>query len=170
MAIDAPVAPYQVDRVASRRETVRWLVAGGLVAAATLVREVAPFTIPLFLIYLLWVRAGWRPLVAFIVAAALPLLAYSALIDHDFHVFGMTATPGWTLYGRVAGFAECTGIKLGPEAQKLCETPAQRASHPDTPDWYIWGPSPAAGSSTRLSSRRPRSRPPTKCSSRSRAR
>lgn len=126
-----------------RREVVRWLVAGGLVAAATLVREVAPFTIPLFLIYAVWTAAGWRPLVAFIVAAAVPLLAYSALLNHRFHVFGLTATPGWTLYGRVAGFADCTGIKLEPAAQKLCETPAQRASHPDAPDWYVWGPSPA---------------------------
>jgi hypothetical protein len=126
-----------------RSEVVRWLVAGGLVAAATLVREVAPFTIPVFLIYALWIRAGWRPLVVFIVAAALPLLAYSALMSHRFHVFGLTATPGWTLYGRVAGFADCTGVKLEPAAQKLCETPAQRASHPRAPDWYIWGPSPA---------------------------
>ena len=126
-----------------RRVVVRWLVAGGLLAAATLVREVAPFTLPLFLIYAVWTRAGWRPLVAFIVAAAVPLLAYSALMNHRYHVFGITATPGWTLYGRVAGFAGCTDIKLEPAEQRLCETPAQRASHPDSPDWYVWGPSPA---------------------------
>ena len=45
-------------------------------------------------------------------AASPALLVYSALIDHRFHVFGMTATPGWTLYGRVAGFADCSGVKL----------------------------------------------------------
>jgi hypothetical protein len=121
----------------------RAAAAGLLIALTTLVREVAPFTVPVVLVYLFWMRAGWRPVVAFVVAAALPLLAYSALIDHRFHVFGMTATPGWTLYGRVAGFADCTGVKLKPAAHKLCETSAQRASHPDTPDWYIWGPSPA---------------------------
>ncbi|MGH2927967.1 MAG: phospholipid carrier-dependent glycosyltransferase, partial [Solirubrobacteraceae bacterium] len=122
---------------------MRCAVAGLLIALTSLVREVAPFTIPVVLIYLLWVRAGWRPLVAFVLAAVLPLLAYSALIDHRFHVFGMTATPGWTLYGRVAGFADCNGIKLSPAAHQLCETSAQRASHPAAPDWYIWGPSPA---------------------------
>ena len=121
----------------------RAAVAGLLLALTTLVREVAPFTIPVALIYLVWVRAGWRPLVAFVVAAVLPLLIYSALIDQRFHVFGMTATPGWTLYGRVAGFADCNGVTLGPAARGLCETSAQRASHPDAPDWYIWGPSPA---------------------------
>lgn len=121
----------------------RAVVAGLLVAVATLIREVAPFTIPVALVYLLWTRAGRRPRVAFLLAAVLPLLVYSALIDHRFHVFGMTATPGWTLYGRVAGFADCTGVKLEARARGLCETSAQRASHPGTPDWYIWGPSPA---------------------------
>ena len=119
----------------------RGFVSGLLVALATLVREVAPFTIPVFLVYLVWVRAGWRPLAAFLVAAAIPLLCYSALIDHRFGVFGLTATPGWTLYGRVAGFADCSGVKLEPAARGLCETSAQRASHPSAPDWYIWGPS-----------------------------
>ncbi len=133
----------QLGPTGRARPVSRALVAGLLVAVASLIREVAPFTVPVFVVYLLWLRAGWRPLAALIVAAAVPLLAYSALIDHRFHVFGMTATPGWTLYGRVAGFADCDGITLGPQARKLCETPAQRAGHPDAPDWYIWGPSPA---------------------------
>ncbi|MDE3132149.1 MAG: phospholipid carrier-dependent glycosyltransferase [Acidobacteriota bacterium] len=121
----------------------RAVAAGLLVALASLTREVASFTIPVALVYIAWTRAGWRPLVAFLVAAVLPLLVYSALLDSRFHVFGMTATPGWTLYGRVAGFADCTGVKLERPARGLCETAAQRASHPRAPDWYIWGPSPA---------------------------
>jgi hypothetical protein len=121
----------------------RAAISGLLIALTSLVREVAPFTIPVVLIYLAWMRAGWRPLLAFVVSAALPLLVYSALIDHRFHVFGMTATPGWTLYGRVAGFADCSGVTLSHAEQRLCETSAQRASHPSAPDWYIWGPSPA---------------------------
>ena len=140
LVISWPLLDPDGSRAPSPR---RALVAGLLLAAAALIREVAPFTIPIFLIYLLWLRAGWRPLAAFIVAAAVPLLAYSALIDYRFHVFSMTAAPGWTLYGRVAGFADCGGVKLEPRARKLCETAAQRASHPDAPDWYIWGPSPA---------------------------
>ncbi len=133
----------QLGTARAARPVLRATAAGLLVAVATLIREVAPFTIPVVAIYLLWLRAGWRPLAAFIVAAIVPMLAYSAAIDHRFHVFGMTATPGWTLYGRVAGFADCSGVKLAPEAHRLCETAAQRASHPRAPDWYIWGPSPA---------------------------
>jgi hypothetical protein len=138
------VAWPQLGPVQRRRPMVRRAaLAGFLLALTSLVREVAPFTLPVVFVYLIWMRAGWRPLLAFVVAAALPLLVYSALIDHRFHVFGMTATPGWTLYGRVAGFADCNGVKLEPAAHRLCETSAQRASHPTAPDWYIWGPSPA---------------------------
>ncbi|MDE3134450.1 MAG: phospholipid carrier-dependent glycosyltransferase [Acidobacteriota bacterium] len=121
----------------------RAVVSGLLVAVASLIREVAPFTIPVVLVYFVWTGSGWRSLVAFLVAAVLPLLVYSGLIEHRFHVFGMTATPGWTLYGRVAGFADCTDVKLEARAHRLCETSAQRARHPDAPDWYIWAPSPA---------------------------
>lgn len=126
-----------------RRMFARCLTAGLLLAAGALVREATPFTIPVFLVYMAWVRVGWRPLVAFIVAAALPLVAYGALVDHRYHVFGLTATSGWTLYGRVAGFADCSGVRLGVPERRLCETAAERRSHPDAPDWYIWGPSPA---------------------------
>jgi hypothetical protein len=133
------LGPVQRDSPMVRRAAITGL----LIAFTSLVREVAPFTIPVVLIYLVWMRAGWRPLLAFAVAAALPLLVYSALIDHRFHVFGMTATPGWTLYGRVAGFADCSGVTLSHAEHRLCETSAQRASHPSAPDWYIWGPSPA---------------------------
>ncbi len=121
----------------------RATVCGLLIAGTSLVREVAPFTLPVIVVYLLWTRAGWRSLVALLVAAVLPLLAYSALIDSRFHVFSLTTMSGWTLYGRVGGFADCRGVPLGRPERRLCETAAQRASHPSAPDWYIWGPSPA---------------------------
>ncbi|MGH2842616.1 MAG: phospholipid carrier-dependent glycosyltransferase, partial [Solirubrobacteraceae bacterium] len=57
----------------------RCALAGLLVALASLLREAGPFVVPVLLVYLLWSRAGWRALVAFILAAALPLLAYSAV-------------------------------------------------------------------------------------------
>ena len=122
---------------------IRALICGLLLAFASLEREAAPFTVPVFLIYLTWIRAGSRALVAFILAVAVPLLAYSAAVDAKYGVFGLTATPGWTLYGRVGAFADCNGVKLEPAARPLCESGTQRASHPSAPDWYIWGPSPA---------------------------
>jgi len=127
----------------SGRMWVRALICGLLLAFASLEREAAPFTVPVFLIYLAWIRAGARAFLGFILALAIPLLAYSAAVDAKFHVFGLTATTGWTLYGRVAGFADCDGVKLEAAARPLCESKAQRTSHPSAPDWYVWGPSPA---------------------------
>jgi hypothetical protein len=141
-----PGAPPAPESGAVRSGAPLWrraLTCGLLLAFASLEREAAPFTVPVFLIYLAWVRAGSRAFLAFILALAIPLLAYSAVVDAKFHVFGLTATPGWTLYGRVAGFADCDGLKLEAAARPLCETSSQRASHPSAPDWYIWGPSPA---------------------------
>ncbi|MGC9220320.1 MAG: phospholipid carrier-dependent glycosyltransferase [Solirubrobacteraceae bacterium] len=128
----------------SARE-LRWrsLLAGLTLAFTALVREALPFVLPVFVVYLTWIRIGWRPLVAFLLAALLPLLAYSALIDARYHVFGLTTASGWVLYGRAASFASCTGIQLPAVERPLCETAAQRSSHPSAPDWYIWGPSPA---------------------------
>jgi hypothetical protein len=128
---------------ASGRIWIRSLICGLLIAFASLEREAAPFTVPVFLIYLAWIRAGSMAFVAFVLALVIPLLAYSAGVNAKFHVFGLTATPGWTLYGRVAGFADCDGLKLKAAARPLCESAAQRASHPTAPDWYVWGPSPA---------------------------
>ena len=129
--------------LACRAWTRRSLLAGLVLAFAALVREAMPFTFPVFLLYLIWTRTGWRAILAFTLGAALPLLAYSALVDARYRVFGLTATSGWVLYGRVAGFADCSGVQLSRLEQRLCETSAQRASHPSAPDWYIWEPSPA---------------------------
>jgi dolichyl-phosphate-mannose--protein O-mannosyl transferase len=84
------------DRQASMRSL---LVAGLLLAAAVIQREAALFVAPVCIIYLLWVRSRLRPLVAFAVAGALPLLTYAALYDAKLGVFGLTESAGWTLYG-----------------------------------------------------------------------
>jgi hypothetical protein len=113
-------------------------LAGLLLAAATLERQSGLFVIPVFALYLLWRRVGWRPLTAFVLALAILLCAYAARFDQRYGTFSLSHTSGWTLYGRVAGFANCAGTGIAPDARFLCETPTQRASHPDAPDWYIF--------------------------------
>jgi hypothetical protein len=131
---------------ARRQPRVRSVaVAGLLLAAAAIQREAALFAAPVFVLYLLWCRLHLRALASFLLALALPVLAYAALYDIKMGVFGLSETSGWTLYGRVAGFADCTGAGIPRAQQALCETRRQRASHPDSPDYYIWdGTSPAA--------------------------
>jgi Dolichyl-phosphate-mannose-protein mannosyltransferase len=129
----------------SRAGVVRLSLAGLLLAAAVVQREAALFAVPVFLAFLLWTRTGLRALLAFVIACAVPVLGYSALYQARLGVFGLTESGGWTLYGRVAGFADCRGLSLPASEARLCETAAARAGHPDAPTWYIWdGSSPAA--------------------------
>lgn len=119
-------------------------LAGLLLAAAAIQREVGLFAIPVVIVYLLWTRASARVLLALLIAIALPLATYATLIDAKTGVFGLTATSGWTLYSRVAGFADCAGTTVPPAARALCETPQQRAGHPTDPSWYMWAASSPA--------------------------
>ena len=121
-----------------KHKTTRAALVGLLLAAATLQRTVALFTIPLFLAYLLWTRTAPKPAAAFALALAAPLLIYAAEIDSSFGTFGLTQTSGWIAYGRVAGFADCSGAGIAPAARPLCETASQRRSHPTAPTWYIF--------------------------------
>ena len=113
-------------------------IAGLLLAAAILQRTAGLFAIPFFAVYLLWIRVGAKAFVAFVLALALPVLAYAAAEKSRFGTFGLSQTDGWVLYGRVAGFADCAGARIPADALPLCETAAQRASHPDAGDWYIF--------------------------------
>lgn len=122
----------------------RALIAGLLLAASVIEREAALFAVPAFLIYLVWRRAGLRASLAFVLALAVPVLAYAALYQSRVGVFGLSESDGWTLYGRVAAFAECPGAGIPRAERPLCETARQRASHPGAGTWYIWdGSSPA---------------------------
>lgn len=123
----------------------RMVVAGVLLGAAAIQREAALFAAPVFLVYLFSARVGLQALAAFAVALVVPVLAYASIYDARVGVFGLSETSGWTLYGRVAGFADCAGAAIPAGERALCETTAQRRSHPDSPTWYIWvGSSPAA--------------------------
>ena len=90
-----------------------------------------------------------------------PLGGYAAAMDAKTGVFGLTATSGWTLHSRVAGFADCSGVGVAPSARPLCETAGERASNPSAPDWYMWGASSPAiilfhrGQQTKASVREP---------------
>ena len=102
--------------------------AGLCLAAATLMRPVALFAIPVWLIWLAWVRPGARPALAGIAALAAPLLVYGVVHASSVGNFGLTQAEGWFLYGRVGAIADCDGIDVDRAARKLCDRPA-RAAH-----------------------------------------
>jgi hypothetical protein len=136
--------PWRPDP-STRRRAWQIGLAGLLLAASILQREAAFFALPLFVIYLAWSRVGARAGLAFVLAVAVPVLAYAAIYQAKLGVFGLSESDGWMLYGRVAAFASCPGAGIPAFERRLCETPAQRASHPPAPTWYIWdGDSPAS--------------------------
>jgi hypothetical protein len=99
--------------------------AGLCIAAAALMRPVALFAIPAWLLWLAWIKPGVRPAVAAVACLAVPLLIYSAAHQHTTGSFGLTQANGWFLYGRVGPIANCDGIDVERAARKLCDRPAE---------------------------------------------
>jgi hypothetical protein len=103
-------------------------VAGLCFATAALMRPVALFAVPAWLVWMAWARVGRRAALAGIVALAVPLLVYSTVHASVTGNFGLTQAEGWFLYGRVGPIASCEGINVEPAARGLCRRPA-RAAH-----------------------------------------
>ena len=103
-------------------------VAGLCLAAAALMKPVALFAVPAWLIWMAWARVGRRAAAAGVVALVVPLLLYSGVHASVTGTFGLTQSDGWFLYGRVGSIATCNGIKVERAARGLCNRPA-RAAH-----------------------------------------
>ncbi|WP_445548645.1 hypothetical protein [Frankia sp. CiP1_Cm_nod2] len=78
---------------------------------------------------------GLARLIAFALAAAVPIVGYSAWSMANGAAFSVSAHSGFFLYGRVAPFADCD-VLSGPELRTLCD-PRPVARRPQ-PDMYLW--------------------------------
>lgn len=110
--------------------------AGLCIAAAALMRPVALFAIPAWLVWLVWVRPGARPVIAWATCLVVPLLVYSIAHQSVTGNFGLTQANGWFLYGRVGTIATCDGIDVERAARKLCDRPPQ-AAH-ENQSWFMF--------------------------------
>jgi len=127
-----------------------WAVAGGgaLLGLAATVRPSALFAVPVWLLYLLWRRLGWRALAAGLAGVLVPVLAYSALHGAQRGFFGLSEADGWILYGRTAEFADCRGAQPPPETRELClgrkgtrlPTPVDYVFTSRSPAWALFHP------------------------------
>ena len=127
-----------------------WAVAasGALLGLAATVRPSALFAVPVWLLYLLWARVGWRPAAAAVVAVVVPVLGYSLVHDASRGFFGLTEADGWLLYGRTATFADCRGAQPPRETLPLClgrrgtrlPTPVDYVFTPRSPAWSVFHP------------------------------
>jgi hypothetical protein len=125
--------------VTTRRSPLSMGAAGLLLAGATMVRAAALFAVPVWLLYVVWVRPGWRAGAAAAVAMVVPLLAYGAIHDARTGTFGMTQWEGWVLYGRVAELADCERVTVPRLVRDLCPTDAhQRLAGSDPNVFFLW--------------------------------
>ncbi|MEH1123763.1 phospholipid carrier-dependent glycosyltransferase [Micromonospora sp. CPCC 206061] len=111
-----------------------WLATAGcgiLLVAAWFTKPSALPVVLLVGLYLLAMRVGWRPLVAYAVAFAVPYIAIMQWIGDRQSVYG--SQTGIALYGRAAIIADCDRIKLTPEERTLCPV-----AHYDRADAYFW--------------------------------
>jgi Dolichyl-phosphate-mannose-protein mannosyltransferase len=74
-------------------------------------------------------------------SAAAVLLVYFSLNAAQTDTFGLTQSPGWALYSRVAPFADCTRFDPPEGTSELCEqTPTAIRNGPDYYGWEAGSP------------------------------
>lgn len=120
-------------------------LSGFLLGAATDVRFLGIGIIPIVLVWLFFARKGSlavRVLHAGALAAAASVLV-GGYVYAQREAVGYTglSQQGWSIYGRVAGFADCTKFQPPAGTKVLCEStpPSERPG----PDAYVFGSSPA---------------------------
>ena len=120
------------------------LGAGVLLAAAGLTRTVGLPLVAVALAYLLWRRVGWRRAIAFVTAAAVPVVAYASVFAVQHGVFGLGEDTSRRYYGRAAQIVDCDRVlELDARERQLC--PPEPLGARRAPDEYgLFPDSPAA--------------------------
>ncbi len=116
------------------------VVAGLLLAAATLIRESDGLVMLPAVLYLVVVMRSSRRLAAravllLFVGFLPPVLGYLGWFQVWYNTFNFATYNSQFMYGRIAQFADCTGLSLPSYERHLCiqQPPAQR-----NPDFYMW--------------------------------
>lgn len=126
--------------VAGQRASVA--AAGGLLLAlATVNRVVGLFVIVVAGLWLIVRRVGWRPILAFAAAAAIPLLGYAAWFDSANGQFALGGNSARFLWAKVAPIADCPGDGMPAKLSWLC-LPQPVGQRPNTEflDWNAQSP------------------------------
>jgi hypothetical protein len=110
---------------------------GLILGVADTVRSVALPLLPVFLLYILLTRIGWKALLSALVACVAPVLLYSAWFYSFYGQFTMTESTGVFLYSRVMTFAECSKMGNLPGGERALCTSVPPAKRPIAQD-YIW--------------------------------
>ncbi|WP_117212838.1 phospholipid carrier-dependent glycosyltransferase [Allorhizocola rhizosphaerae] len=121
--------------------TFVYAVAGVLVAGAALTRTVGQVLVVIFLGYLLLRRVGWRRVLTFALAVAIPICGYSVWFHHHYGKYALNHWSGRFLWARTTPFVDCANPGFTAEDRRIC--PAEPVSERLGPDTYLWGGDPA---------------------------
>jgi hypothetical protein len=121
----------------SRPPLAACIATGILLAAAALTRSVGLALIAPALAFAI-VRGGLVRTLALTLAFAVPLVGYATWYSTVPNgTFAITDHDGYFLYGRVADFASCSGMRLTPVDRKVLCDPRRPAERPN-PNYYVW--------------------------------
>ena len=120
-----------------RRPGFTVLVATGLLgAAATLTRGAGTLVLVAFLVAVVCLRVSWPRLVAFVLAALLPLAGYAVAFHHAHGAYALEASGPRFLYARLAPIVLCGDVPLPSYEEPLCPRTPLRDRR--SIDWYMW--------------------------------
>ncbi len=115
------------------------VVAGLFIGCSAFVRGAGSFLVVVFVVALLCLRVRWTRVVAFVVAAAIPIAGYAVAFHAQYGSYAISTSGPRFLYARIAPVVECdtARLQLPSYEQMLCPNiPVGR--RPST-DWYMWG-------------------------------
>jgi hypothetical protein len=115
------------------------VIAGLLIGYATLVRSVGEPLLVVALVALLVRRAGWRRLLALLVAGLMPIGLYMLWFHQSTGKYALSESSGSFLYSRVSTFAECSKMDEPALLAYLCD-PTNPKYRPPAGE-YIWADS-----------------------------
>ena len=95
---------------------------GLLLGMAAVVRGIALPVVFVAALLVLVGHARWRPVLALLAAAALPIGAYATWYHHSYGRYSTGGFPTAIFYGRVATFVDCGSIDLPADERALCPT------------------------------------------------
>jgi len=114
----------------------RLAMAGLLVGLAGITRGAGAFLIVIFVVALLCLRVSWVKLVAFVMAAVIPMGIYATCYYATTGEFALVNAGPRFLYSRIAPIAHCHGDPLPAYQRQLC--PPGPVSQRHDANWYMW--------------------------------
>lgn len=122
------------------RPGVGLLVASGLaVGSGTLVRGAGSFLLVVFVVAVVCLRVGWVRLVAFLVAAILPIGLYATAYHEKYGAYALSQSGARFLYARLAPIVDChdPALELPPYEKMLC--PHHPVGQRPSANYFMWG-------------------------------